>query len=155
MIKDNDIIQNTYEHIRKAIIEAQNRYIEANTIILNKNFAISNELYVPITENSYAFCPPILFGLKVKYAEKLPLNANFALMKSNEKSEYERLVEENKKLKKAIEILKSNLFIDFKDIGDYYCIYFKHNKYDECDYTILCIEDKKQYELLKEVLGND
>ena len=66
-----------------------------------------------------------------------------------------RLCEENDKLKKAIEILKSNLFIDFKDIGDYYCIYFKHNKYDECDYTILCIEDKKQYELLKEVLGND
>ena len=64
-----------------------------------------------------------------------------------------RLCEENEKLKKAIEILKSNLFIDFKDIGDYYCIFFKLNKYDECSYTILCIEDKKQYELLKEVLG--
>ena len=68
-----------------------------------------------------------------------------------------RLCEENEKLKKAIEILKSNLFIEYKDEGYRYCYYinFKRNKYDKKSSIRLCLKDKKQYELLKGVLEND
>ena len=152
MIKDNDVIQNIYEHIRKAICEAHIKMIEVNTIVLDENFAISNELYVPMTENSYAVCPPMLFGLKVKYAEKLPLNANFALINSSERSDYERLVKENEKLKKAIKSLKDNIYFTFDDECTHICL--QRDVDDECDYTII-FPNKEQYELLKEVLGND
>lgn len=154
MIKDNDIIQNIYEHIRKAICEAHIKMIEVNTIVLDENFAISNELYVPMTENSYAVCPPMLFGLKVKYVEKLPLNANFALINSCERSDYERLVEENEKLKKAIDVLKDKgvdvaMLLHLIECGNDTPQYY--NEGFEQQYRL----NQEQYKLVKEVLGDD
>ena len=151
MIKDNDIIQNIYEHIRKAICEAHIKMIEVNTIVLDENFAISNELYVPMTENSYAVCPPMLFGLKVKYVEKLPLNANFALINSCERSDYERLVEENEKLKKTIDILKDKLRLSLNDSKAFKTI----NAILPVGNNDMNRLTQQEYELLKEVLGND
>lgn len=63
------------------------------------------------------------------------------------------LLTENVKLKNAIEILKSNLFIEFNDDNQF--ISLKENKYQYADYTIIFIENKQEYELLKEVLEND
>lgn len=54
------------------------------------------------------------------------------------------------KFEKTIDILKDNLYIGFND--NYNGVSFKLDKYDECDYTILCLKDKQQYNLLKEIL---
>ena len=69
-------INNLYDHIRKAAIEAEKRYIEANTIFIDKHVAYTNNLW--IEDN---LCPPMIFGLEMKYAEKLPNNANFMMSK--------------------------------------------------------------------------
>ena len=55
-----------------------------------------------------------------------------------------------KKLKKAIEILKNNIFIEFNDDSQF--ISLKENEYQYADYTIIFIENKQKYKLLKEVL---
>ena len=60
------------------------------------------------------------------------------------------LKEENEKLKKALEILKNSLIIEFNDDLQY--IHLKEDILQSCDYTIADIEDKQEYELLKEVL---
>lgn len=57
------------------------------------------------------------------------------------------------KLKKAIEILKDNSVIEFND--DLQFIHLKEDISQTCDYTIIYIEDKQEYELLKEVLENE
>ena len=62
-------------------------------------------------------------------------------------------LKEKQKLEKVIEILKNNLCIEFDD--SYNGVKFKEDKYDECDYTILCLDDELQYYLLKEMLKND
>ena len=53
------------------------------------------------------------------------------------------------KLEKAIEILKTNLYLEFDNKCNYICL--KSDEYDECDYTII-FPSKEEYELLKEVL---
>lgn len=55
-------------------------------------------------------------------------------------------------LEKVIEILKSNLYLEFNDKYNY--IYLKRDEYDECDYTII-FPSKEEYDLLKEVFGNE
>lgn len=42
----NNIIKDIYEHIRKAETEAIIRNIEANQIIIDKDLAITNNLYI-------------------------------------------------------------------------------------------------------------
>lgn len=61
-----------------------------------------------------------------------------------------QFLEDFKKLKIAIKILKENLCIEFND--SYNGVSFKKDKYDECDYTVLCLNLKSQYDLLKEML---
>ena len=68
--------------------------------------------------------------------------------------EYKELLEKDlerlDKFEKTIDILKDNLYIGFND--NYNGVSFKKDKYDECDYTILYLKDKQQYNLLKEIL---
>lgn len=63
------------------------------------------------------------------------------------------ILKENEKLKKALDILKRNLVIEFND--DLRFIHLKEDISQSCDYTIIDIEDQQEYELLKEVLDND
>jgi hypothetical protein len=57
-----------------------------------------------------------------------------------------------KKYKKAIDILKDRLTIEFDD--KYNEINFKVYACKEIDYVYFSLDDKQQYELLKEVLKN-
>ena len=75
-------INNLYDHIRKAAIEAEKRCIEANTIFIDKHVAYTNNLW--IGDNLY---PPLIFGLEMKYAENLPNNANFMMVKAEKPKE--------------------------------------------------------------------
>jgi hypothetical protein len=56
------------------------------------------------------------------------------------------------KLKKAIDILKENLFIQFEEVNDCLMVKLKEYKDQDCDYTIMFLDNKEDYELLKEVL---
>lgn len=57
------------------------------------------------------------------------------------------------KYKKVIEILKRNLVIEFND--DLHFVHLKEDISQTCDYTIIDIEDKQEYELLKGVMNNE
>ena len=76
-------MNNIYEHIRKAKIEAEKNFIEANTIIIDTEFARTNNLFFSdgYSINEY---PPMIFGLKVFYGKDLPNNADFIVTKSLE-----------------------------------------------------------------------
>lgn len=92
MINKNIIdytVENAMEHIRKGIYEARKKEIEANTIILNEGFAMTNHLMFHYVLNDDVYnrelYPPMLFGLQVRYqSEPLPNNANFILTKGVE-----------------------------------------------------------------------
>lgn len=58
------------------------------------------------------------------------------------------------KLKKALNILKENLFIEFDHDGVYLMVKFKEDKEQECDYTIMLLDNKEEFNHLKEVLEN-
>lgn len=63
------------------------------------------------------------------------------------------LIKENQKLKNAIKILKDNLCIEFDD--KYNEIDFEVFACTEIDHVYFSLDDKQQYELLKEVLENE
>ena len=71
-------MKNIYEHIRKARIEAQRQFIAANTIIIDKEIAYTNNLFVQ-DNNIIGEYPPMIFGMKVLYDNNLPNNANFVI----------------------------------------------------------------------------
>ena len=71
-------MKNIYEHIRKAKIEAQRQFIAANTIIIDKEIAYTNNLFVQ-DNNIIGEYPPMIFGMKVLYDDNLPNNANFVI----------------------------------------------------------------------------
>lgn len=59
------------EHIAKAREQAIKQHIRANTIIIDKDLAMVNKLWISISPNSIVRMPPMLMGLKVEYEEKL------------------------------------------------------------------------------------
>ena len=72
------MIENILDHIRKAINESYKQYIKANTIIIDKDLAMTNNLF----NSNY---PAFIFGLKVQYKEDLAkdFGYNFALVQDN------------------------------------------------------------------------
>ena len=56
------------------------------------------------------------------------------------------------KYEKALDILKENLCIEFKENGEYLMVKFKEDAEQECDYSIMFLDSKEKFELLKEVL---
>lgn len=68
------MIENILDHIRKAINESYSRYFKANTVIIDTDLAMTNNLISP----NY---PAFIFGLKVQYQKNLAkdFGYNFAL----------------------------------------------------------------------------
>lgn len=116
MDKFKEKFDNIYEHILEARKEAQKRYIEANTILIDKEIAYTNNLFV---QDDYMITeyPPMIFGMKVYYDNNLPNNANFIITQTS-KNKMEQINE-----------LESELGIDlitlFNAIKQDY-IYYKH-----------------------------
>lgn len=75
-------MNNIYEHIRKAKIQAEKEYIKANTIIIDKDIAIANNLWYESNP-----IPPIIFGMKVEYSKALPNDINFAILEKHEQKQ--------------------------------------------------------------------
>ena len=108
------MINNIYEHIRKASIEAQKQMIKANIIIIDTDLAKTNHLFIPGTsffpksETSYMFSPMIM-GLEVKYADNLTRDYGFNFVITKGKTTLEELIElreENKELKNKLRKIK-------------------------------------------------
>lgn len=76
-------MKNILEHIAKAREEKIKRHIKANTIIIDKDVAMVNKLFVPVSPNSIAETPIMIIGLKVEYEEnlsdKLGVDCNFVI----------------------------------------------------------------------------
>ena len=82
-------MKNIYEHIRKARVEAQRQFIAANTIIIDREIAYTNNLFVQ-DNNIISEYPPMIFGMKVLYDNNLPNNANFVITQTP-KNKMERI----------------------------------------------------------------
>ena len=137
-------MKNIYEHIRKARIEAQRQFIATNTIIIDKEIAYTNNLFVQ-DNNIIGEYPPMIFGMKVLYDDNLPNNANFVITQTpkNKMEQIQNIEEELgidlitlfKALTKGIYIKDDNLIdhltglqLDFSLITNEYSFY--------CDYYI-------------------
>ena len=98
-------MKDIFEHIEKAKRQAFEQYIEANKIIIDKDIAITNQLFIPFDGVIYQV-PPMIMGLAVSYDENLKrdYNCNFIVtrvdnvMPKTPLSEYstEELLEEIK-----------------------------------------------------------
>lgn len=74
-------MKDIYSRIRQAKIEAEKNFIEANTIIIDTEFARTNNLFFSDGYSIHEY-PPMIFGLKVFYGKDLPNNADFIVTKS-------------------------------------------------------------------------
>lgn len=76
-------MKNILEHIEKVRAEMFKENIKANTIIIDKDVAMVNKLWIPISPNSIVETPRMLMGLKVEYEEnlsdKLGVDCNFVM----------------------------------------------------------------------------
>ena len=106
-----------YEHILKALHEARKNKIKANTIIIDEEVAMSNELYFPyeINDNRYLeTIPPMLFGLKINYMKNLTkdYDSNFIILENLNKKQTE--LEE---LREVVEILSKYFYLAECSLG--------------------------------------
>lgn len=67
----NNIIDNILDHIYKATIEALKRDIKVNQIIIDKDLAILNNLYIQDIDEKSKKVNPMIFGLAIDYQENL------------------------------------------------------------------------------------
>lgn len=104
-----EIFDNIYEHILKAREEARKQLIEANTIIIDKYVARSNNLFFQ-ENNVIRECPPMIFGMKVYYGNNLPNNANFIITQTPKNK-----MEQINKLEKYLGIDLITLFKALED----------------------------------------
>ena len=76
-------MKNILEHIAQAREQAIKQHIRTNTIIIDKDLAMVNKLWISISPNSIVRMPPMLMGLKVEYEEnlsdKLGVDCNFVM----------------------------------------------------------------------------
>lgn len=76
-------MRNILEHIAKAREQTIKKYIRANTIIIDKDVAMVNKLWIPISPNYIAETPTMIIGLQVLYEEnlsdKLGVDCNFVI----------------------------------------------------------------------------
>lgn len=76
-------MKNILEHIAKAREQAIKQHIIANTIIIDKDVAMVNKLWISISPNSIVETPRMLMGLKIEYEEnlsdKLGVDCNFVM----------------------------------------------------------------------------
>jgi hypothetical protein len=79
-------MKNILEHIAKAREQAIKKNIRANIIIIDKDVAMVNKLWIPISPNSIVETPRMLIGLQVLYEEnlsdKLGVDCNFVMADS-------------------------------------------------------------------------
>lgn len=67
----SNIIKDIYDHIRKAETEALKRKIKINQIIIDKDLAITNNLYIQGIDEQSKKINPMILGLAIDYQENL------------------------------------------------------------------------------------
>lgn len=77
---------NIMEHIENARIKALENAINANKILIDKDVAMVNGIYVPIDEYRIEKTRPMILGMQVEYEEKLNefFGVNFFLYEKKE-----------------------------------------------------------------------
>lgn len=138
MNKFKEKFDNIYEHILEARKEAQKRYIEANTILINQGIAYTNNLFIQDNDIITEY-PPMIFGMKVFYDNNLPNNANFILTKTPKNK-----MEQINALEQELGIDLITLFKAKKE-GIYYKA-INHNIY-YISKNSLCLEFNYEWEL--------
>lgn len=138
-------INNLSEHVYKAYEEARKREIEANTIIIDKGIAFSNGFNYAY-DNKIQIYPPMVFGLRMKYAQNLPNNASFILLHSKEETEGERKIRVFETiLKKKVNILDVAVSADYDTYMSFFKMWNWHGEYDEYILTETEFLEIKEY----------
>ena len=83
----DNIIKDIYEHIRKAETEAVIRNIKANQIIIDKDLAITNNLYIQGIDENLKEINPMVLGLTIVYQENLAKDGYNFIMSYNPRLE--------------------------------------------------------------------
>lgn len=107
----NDI----FEHIRKARIEALNREIKANMIIIDRDLAITNELYISDNVCLCGIVRPMILGLEVEYQKDLTKDFGFNFIITDGDTAETRIAElekENAELRDRLRAIKEVLKYD-------------------------------------------
>lgn len=131
------IEKNILNHISKSIYESHKRYFKANTIIIDKDLAMTNNLFNPNL-------PACIFGLKVQYQEDLAkdFGYNFALVKDNSAEDRIRYLEA--RMDELI-VLKNMLISYIKTYGEpEYFNRFLDNNFTYEDIEILLKELREE-----------
>lgn len=103
------MMNNILEHINKAKEECLKNGFEANTIIINEELARTEHLLISVGDTVFSF-PPTILGLKIQYAEKLPLDANFIVTNNPKKDELEYYKNRCEELEQQLEQIKEILY---------------------------------------------
>ena len=104
------IEKNILDHIIKGRIEAQRKLFNANTVVIDKDLAITNNL---ITPNK----PMFLYGLKVKYQENLAKDLGFNFLLCQDNSTEDRIHKLEARMDELI-VLKNMLISYIKTFGE-------------------------------------
>ena len=146
---ENEQLKEMQDYLEKVICRWQEKYIalEKQYKQIKSNF-----------KNSQTHSKNCYKKLKAKYkALETAYKNNEGLVRENTDliNRNLELQDENIKLKKAIKIIKENTNIHYEEWDEDYCrIYFYENEYYG-DFSIYLSLTKEEYELLKEVLGDD
>lgn len=90
---------NLLEAIREAQKEALKRQIRANTIFINKSFAVTNQFAVAIGRRSGGIVPPMIMGMRMVLTEnELPEEYAFAI---TEVDEAQLMTEQEKAIRRS------------------------------------------------------
>lgn len=76
----NNIIENILDHIQKAKLEALERNIKVNQILIDEDLAITNHICFKNVDGSICEYEPMIFGLAVEYDKSVRENGyNFIM----------------------------------------------------------------------------
>lgn len=89
----DDVQKSLHDWVKEAYKQAIKEGIDANTVVLNKNFIKTNGFAFCISNHFWHDLPPMICGLEIRVTDDLPEKVDFALIKAN-MTEREKLVKQ-------------------------------------------------------------
>lgn len=75
-----DVQKSLHDWVKEAYKQAIKEGIDANTVVLNKNFIKTNGFAFCISNHFWHDLPPMICGLEIRVADELPEKVDFALI---------------------------------------------------------------------------
>lgn len=109
-----DVRKSLHDWVKEAYKQAIKEGIDANTVVLNKNFIKTNGFAFCISNHFWHDLPPMICGLEIRVADDLPEKVDFALIKAN-MTERENLVRQT--ILDTVRKMRTSLYEEFIKIA--------------------------------------